>query len=75
MGRPYRLGFKLPELRNPERPAPHVGSAPKPVVTPALAKSAASANISTDIQRPYVAEDGDLDEFFHSTPELVPEEV
>jgi integrase len=63
------LGFDLPDLSKQERPAPKVSK------TAAPAKSAASANISTDIQRPYVAEDSDLDEFFRSTPQLAPEEV
>jgi integrase len=33
------------------------------------------ADISTNIPRPYVAQDCDLDEFFLSTPELVPKEA
>jgi integrase len=67
------LGFKLPELSNPEPPAPRTKSS---ITRPSASQPTEIVELSDEpCKQPYIAEDSDLDEFFHSTPELVPEEV
>jgi integrase len=63
------LGFGLPEIVKAGHPAPSPSKAPEPVAAPKVSEA-------FQPQPPkYLAEDSDLDEFFHSTPELVPEEA
>jgi hypothetical protein len=70
------IGFDLPELRSVGHPAPKSSKVFEPVAS-SSPQPAAAPKVSEALQpQPtYIAEDSDLDDFFHSTPELVPEEV
>lgn len=69
------IGFELPTLTAGD-PPPRNTLKPRTQSKSAVrSKPTAPADVYTDIQPPYVANDTDLDEFFHSTPGLVPEEA
>ena len=68
------LGFAIPELRSVGHPAPKSSKSSK-ASSPAEPTTSVESVTPVVAESTYVAEDSDLDEFFHSTPELVPEEA
>ncbi len=71
------IGFALPEIVKAGHPAPKSSKVFEPVAS-SSPQPAAAPKVSQALQpQPpaYIADDGDLDDFFHSTPQLVPEEA